>query len=147
MCLPSSFTFCSLACPVFTSWLQLSPVSRLHHSIRNGGTAGKLPAGSGGGDEKEKCLASSCPMGERNSCRGVPAGSRRNTVESPAAPRTGWVTTQVHFGLSVYKGDRRPLTGWRESSEGKSPCCVPAIRIQFLELTAVGKNRLPKVNL
>lgn len=77
----------------------------VHHSIRSGGTAGKLPAVSGGGDEKEKCLASICPMGERNSCRDVPAGSRRATVESPVAPRTGWVTTQVRFGLSVYKGD------------------------------------------
>lgn len=96
---------------------------------------------------RKKCLASSCPMGERNSCRGVPAGSRRVTVESPAAPRTGWVTTQVRFGLSVYKGDEDRLTGWRESSEGKSPCWVPVIRVQFLEPTAVGKNRLPKVNL
>lgn len=77
----------------------------VHHSIRSGGTAGKLPAGSGGGDEKEKCLASIGPVGERNSCRGVPAGSRRVTVESPVAPRTGRVTTQVRFGLSVYKGD------------------------------------------
>lgn len=69
-CLPNPFTSCPhwFFLPLCSSTSYLS-YPQLYHSIRKGKIAGRLPAGGGEGDEKEKCEACSCPVGELNSCR------------------------------------------------------------------------------
>lgn len=114
MCLPNSFTFCPLARPAFMSWHQISLVSRLwavpFHP--DAGTAGKLPVGSGGGDEKEKCLASSCPVGQ-NGCRGDPAENLLAGVGSPAAHRGG--VLPLHGSVSAFLFTKGTKTVFRLS--------------------------------
>lgn len=144
MCLPNSFTFCPLACPAFMSWHQISLVSWLRHSIRNTGTAGKLPVGSRGGDEKEKGLASSCPVGQSNRSRGVPAAKWHAGVESPGNSQGGMSLLHRSISASLFTKGMKTISSCRDP-EGKGSYCVPAPHVQCLEPMAEGENGLPKV--